>query len=35
MKEKIKELLSEVEDFKAESKEQLEDFRIKFYQFPK
>ena len=29
MKEKIKELLSEVEEFKAESKEQLEDFRIK------
>ena len=28
MKEKIKELLSEVEGFKAESKEQLEDFRI-------
>ena len=29
MKEKIKELLAEVEGFKAESKEQLEDFRIK------
>ncbi len=29
MKDKIKELLSEVEGFKAESKEQLEDFRIK------
>ena len=29
MKEKIKELLLEVEGFKAESKEQLEEFRIK------
>ena len=29
MQEKIKTLLSEVEEFKAESKEQLEDFRIK------
>jgi phenylalanyl-tRNA synthetase alpha chain len=28
MQEKIKELLNEVEAFKAESKEQLEDFRI-------
>lgn len=29
MQEKIKELLGEIESFKAESKEQLEDFRIK------
>jgi phenylalanyl-tRNA synthetase alpha chain len=29
MKDKIKELLKEVEDFKAEGKDQLEDFRIK------
>ena len=28
MKTKIKELLSEVEAFKAEGKDQLEDFRI-------
>jgi phenylalanyl-tRNA synthetase alpha chain len=30
MKEKIKELLEEVEGFKAEKKEQVEDFRINF-----